>query len=148
MHLACQGCGVVVYTKGVEHATALEGWGQVLLIKFPVPLAMWCLELRVKGASMLVRVTPLMGTFFLRLLSSFFFSAQHAYLVIIFFCSHDLYSFGYACLRPLGVVVPDEALRVRLIGAHFQPLQCVQAASGYALLCFGPFHVWWTLLIR
>ena len=34
---------------------------------------------------MLVRVIPLMGTFFLQLLSSFFFSAQHAYLVIIFF---------------------------------------------------------------
>ena len=48
---------------------------------------------------MLVRVTPLMGAFFLRLLSSFFFSSQHAYLVIIFF-SHiisillDMYDFA------------------------------------------------------
>ena len=91
---------------------------------------------------MLVRVIPLMGAFFLRLLSSFFFSAQHAYFVIIFFCSHNLYSFGYARLRHLGVAVLVEALRVRLVGAHFEPLQCLQAASGYSLLYFGPFHVW------
>ena len=48
-------------------------------------LAMWCLELKAEGASMLVRVTPLMGVFFLQLLSSFFFNAQHAYLVNTFF---------------------------------------------------------------
>ena len=44
-----------------------------------------------------------------------------------FFCSHDLYSFGYACLRPLGVAVSDEALRVQLIDVHLQPLQCVDS---------------------
>ena len=52
---------------------------------FLMQLAMWCLELKVEGASMLARVTPLMGAFSLQLLSSFFFSTQHAYLVIIFF---------------------------------------------------------------
>ena len=64
------------------------------------------------------------------------------------FCSHDLNSFGNAFHHPLGVAVPDEALRVWLVGVHLQPLLCVEAASGYVLLCFGPLHVWWTLLIE
>ena len=115
---------------------------------FLVQLAMLCLQLEVEVALMLFQVTLLMGVFFLRLLSSFFFNAQYAYHVIIFFCLHDFYFFGYACLRPLGVAVPGEVLRVWLIGVYLQPLQCVQAASGYILLCFGTLHVWWTLLIR
>ena len=110
-------------------------------------LPVWRLMLITKGASTLVRVTPLLSAFFLQLLSSFFFCAQHAYHVIIFFCSHDLYSFGYACLRPLGVAVPGEALRVRLIGVHLQPLRCVDSLwLCSALLWSSPCQ--WTLLIR
>ena len=101
---------------------------------------MWRLELKAEVASTLVPVTPLMSVFFLQLLSSFFFYAQHAYLVIIFFT--HIYSFGYVCLRHLRVVVLDEALRVQLVGIHSQLLLCVLAASGYAMLCFGPLHVW------
>ena len=64
------------------------------------------LQLEVKLASMLVQVTPLMGAFFLQLLSSYFFNAQYAYHAI---------SFLFACilsilldmhlLHPLGVAV-------------------------------------------
>ena len=90
---------------------------------------------------MLVRVTPLMGAFFLRLLSSFFFSCPICISCFFISCSHDLNSFGYAFLRPLGVAVPNEELRVLLLSVHPQSLLCVQVASGYALLCFGPLHV-------
>ena len=53
--------------------------------KYPVQLPVWRLELKVKGASTLVRVTPLMSAFFLQLLSSYFFYAQHVYHVVISF---------------------------------------------------------------
>ena len=95
--------------EGLQHAVALGGWGQVLLTKFFLHLAMLCLQLEVEAASMLVHITPLMGIFFLRLLSSFFFSTQYAYHAISFLFARMLsILLDMHFLHPLGVAVPDE----------------------------------------
>ena len=127
--------------EGLERAASLGGWGQALQVVYVVLMASLVLQLETKAASMLVRVTPLMGAFFLQLLSSYFFYAQDAYLVISF-GSHALNSFRYAITSPSWGSNPSEELRVQLFVVHPQLLLCVWAAFGYALLDLGPFHIY------
>ena len=96
---------------------------------------------------MLVRVTPLMRTFFLQLLSSFFLCPVCITCLFFSFCLYALNSFGYAFSSSSWGSCPNEELRVQLIDMQPQPLSNVALASSYAPLGFGPLHVWWTHLV-